>query len=682
MRRFTLLAVIAAAFVFVPAAQAFAHEPLTVRIEGTGTGNVIPGSEFNNYKGTPPVNCEKTSAGTPVECTVEMSDEGEGYEQVIMKAVPNAGSKFVSWTVEHASEEFCNIEVLPSFPNGEGCAPYVEPPGSGTGNAKAIVVINAIPYFALNLSTTGTGSGSFECKVLPSGTAGPCAAEYEEGKEVEVIPVPGGGSAFAEWTGACTGTGSCVVTMSAAKSVTGVFNAGTTEFKFTVTRNGTGTGSLSGGSTARPSTISCAAGTGACAEHEYVEGEVVKLKATAAAGSIFAAWTNCTPVSGHPEECEVTMSAAKSVTATFNVPPPSVISVSPAEGSTAGGQIVTIVGANLTGTIKAEFGTREVKAIDFLSDSATEISLEAPESSAGRVHVTVTTSSGTSATSAADEYTYVASPAVTAVSPASGPTEGGDVVVISGRSLAGASRVAFGGSAATIVENTGTTIKTTAPAHAAGSVHVTVTTIGGTSGNFAADEYTYVPPQALSIAKAGSGSGSVSCDGGVCASSYPFGATVTLSASAASGSKFTAFSGACAGTGSCAVKIEGPTSVTATFEKEEVKPPPPSEGTAEAASSATVSGGSASLRISCSGGHCKGSFKLTAKVKQGKKTKTVVIGKTSYNVAAGKSKTVKVKITNSQIKKDLNNGKTVKAQLSGSGIKTSTVTLKPDGRTS
>ena len=65
------------------------------------------------------------------------------------------------------------------------------------------------------------------------------------------------------------------------------------------------------------------------------------------------------------------------------------------------------------------------------------------------------------------------------------------------------------------------------------------------------------------------------------------------------------------------------------------------------------------------------------KVKQGKKIKNVVIGKASYKVASGVSKTIMVKITNGQVKKELNQGKTVKAKLSGSGIKTSTVKLKP-----
>lgn len=54
-----------------------------------------------------------------------------------------------------------------------------------------------------------------------------------------------------------------------------------------------------------------------------------------------------------------------------------------------------------------------------------------------------------------------------------------------------------------------------------------------------------------------------------------------------------------------------------------------------------------------------------------------MIGKASFSIAAGKSKTIKVKITNGQVKKLLNKGKTVKAILSGKGIESTTVKLVP-----
>src|SRR4030095_5918505 len=44
---------------------------------------------------------------------------------------------------------------------------------------------------------------------------------------VTLTATPAAGSTFAGWSGACSGTGSCTVTMSAARSVTATFNATT-----------------------------------------------------------------------------------------------------------------------------------------------------------------------------------------------------------------------------------------------------------------------------------------------------------------------------------------------------------------------------------------------------------------------------------------------------------------------
>jgi hypothetical protein len=84
-------------------------------------------------------------------------------------------------------------------------------------------------------------------------------------------------------------------------------------------------------------------------------------------------------------------------------------------------------------------------------------------------------------------------PAVTALSPTSGPTAGGTTVTITGTNLSGARTVKFGGTkATTFAVDSATQITATAPAHAAGPVTVTGTTPGGTSATSSADQFTYV----------------------------------------------------------------------------------------------------------------------------------------------------------------------------------------------
>jgi hypothetical protein len=78
----------------------------------------------------------------------------------------------------------------------------------------------------------------------------------------------------------------------------------------------------------------------------------------------------------------------------------------------------------------------------------------------------------------------------------------------------------------------------------------------------------------LTVAKAGSGSGSVSCDGGACAAEYQDGDEVTLTATPAGGSSFAGFSGGGCSASPCKVTLSGDTAVTVTFNANPVVTPP------------------------------------------------------------------------------------------------------------
>jgi len=135
-----------------------------------------------------------------------------------------------------------------------------------------------------------------------------CTELYAAGTVVTLTARAGRGSAFTGWSGACTGSGTCTVTMDAAKTVTATFGSGGGDtFLLTVNKAGTGRGVVS----SNPSGIKC----GADCSESYTAGTVVVLTATPRAGSTFAGWSGACTGSG---TCTVTMTAVKNVTARFN----------------------------------------------------------------------------------------------------------------------------------------------------------------------------------------------------------------------------------------------------------------------------------------------------------------------------------------------------------------------------
>jgi hypothetical protein len=197
---------------------------------------------------------------------------------------------------------------------------------------------------------------------------------------------------------------------------------------------------------------------------------------------------------------------------TFNAASaPSVSSVSPTSGSTAGGTSVTITGSAFTGATAVMFGA--VAAASFTVNSDTSITATSPPEAAATVDITVTTYTGTSATSSSDHFTYNAAsaPSVTGVTPGSGPSSGGTTVVITGSNFTGATAVNFGSvAAASFTVNSDTSITAVAPAEAAATIDVTVVTYGGTSSTSSADHFTYNSVGLPTVTSISASSGSTS----------------------------------------------------------------------------------------------------------------------------------------------------------------------------
>jgi hypothetical protein len=216
--------------------------------------------------------------------------------------------------------------------------------------------------------------------------------------------------------------------------------------------------------------------------------------------------------------------------------PPTVTAISPTSGSLGGGNSVVITGTNFTGTTGAggvKFGS--TNATSYTVNSDTQITAVAPTGSAGTVDVTVTNGGATSATSAVDQYTYVAAPTVTSISPTAGPQTGGTTVIITGTNLTGATAVTFGATAATgFTVNSATQITATSPA-GTGTVDIRVTTVGGTSATSAADQFTYVAAPTVSSISPTSGPGAGGTTVTITGTNFSAATAVTFGATAAAG---------------------------------------------------------------------------------------------------------------------------------------------------
>ena len=157
--------------------------------------------------------------------------------------------------------------------------------------ATAIATFKGVSGPTRNLTVavnpTGAGTTSPVVGVNP----------FAQGTIVNVTATPNTGYAFSNWSGACTGSGACSVTLDSDKTVTANFTSVGTHTLTTAVSPSAG------------GTISPAAGG-----HTYTSGQVVNVTATANSSYAFSSWSGACTGSG---ACSVTMDSDKTVTANF-----------------------------------------------------------------------------------------------------------------------------------------------------------------------------------------------------------------------------------------------------------------------------------------------------------------------------------------------------------------------------
>jgi hypothetical protein len=465
--------------------------------------------------------------------------------------------------------------------------------------ARTVTATFNVPTVTLTVGKGGTGSGTVTSSPAGINCGSDCSQAYALNTGVTLTVAAGTGSTFAGWSGACTGTGTCSVTMSQARTVTATFNSipGQTAI-LTVTKAGTGAGSV----TSSPAGINC--GTD-CAQ-TYSLNAGVTLTATPAAGSTFAGWSGACTGTG---ACAVSMTQGRSVTATFNVATSAGGLVAAYSFDAGSGTILADVSGNgRTGTISGATWTtgRYGSALSF--DGANDwvtvadaTSLDLTTGMTLMAWVNPTALSGWRSmilkeTSEGLAYSLYASDGSRPASYIG--TTGGEV------STAGTTTLPLNTWSHLAATYEGTTLRLYVNGTLAGTRTTTQAILSSTSplrlgGNAVWGEYfqgkidevriynralsqtdvqtgmnTPVEPPltaTLTVTKTGTGTGTVTSNpagincGSDCAQGYPANTTVTLTAAAASGSAFAGWGGACTGTAACSVSMSQARTVTATF---------------------------------------------------------------------------------------------------------------------
>jgi hypothetical protein len=220
----------------------------------------------------------------------------------------------------------------------------VEHNGNVSSMSTTFLVSSAPVQRTLNVTKSGTGNGIVTA--VPSGIdcGATCTAQYSDGDRVVLTAAPSLGTTFTGWSGACTGTTTCALTMDNDKNVTATFDATASNsalptqalqlFKDRPTSAGLtiGTGNI----TSDPPGIICGS---TCGGH-FAAGTRVVLTAVPDTGSTFTGWTgDCTasalqsplepgasgragppgPIPANPT-CAITLNADKKVRAVFAAP--------------------------------------------------------------------------------------------------------------------------------------------------------------------------------------------------------------------------------------------------------------------------------------------------------------------------------------------------------------------------
>jgi hypothetical protein len=406
------------------------------------------------------------------------------------------------------------------------------------------------PTFTLTVNKTGTGSGTVTSSPAGIDCGSDCSESYPSGTAVTLTATATAGSTFTGWSGGdCSGTGACVVTLTADTSVTANFDVQASSNTLTVGKTGTGSGTV----TSSPTGIDC----GLTCSYAFAYNTVVTLTATATAGSTFTGWSGggCSGTAA----CTVTITADTSVTANFDLTssPDNLLGNPSFEVDANNDNKPDVWSTNAKFTRSTAIPALDGSYIGrfYATDnSGATIQQVVPNLTAGETYnfsgwVNIPSTSDTFTFKIQVKWRNASNSAISTKVIKTYTTSTG------GWNEATASLVAPAGTTNALVQMIVSSLN--------GTIYVDDFSFGGSAG-----PSTYT----LTVNKTGTGTGSVTSSpagincGLTCSSVFNTNTVVTLTATATAGSTFTGWSGGgCSGTGTCVVTLTADTSVTANF---------------------------------------------------------------------------------------------------------------------
>ena len=256
--------------------------------------SVFPKCTFYNLNRTSQVGSSSCLGGNNSGCLVDNNDQPCQTGSTNCYTNTNGDSYGL---LSNSTSSFEN-----AFPQSAG---YNASAGLGSINVANLVNNwNSSQSHTLTVTISGTGTvastdGFINCP-------GTCSHSYAANSPVTLNASPGTGETFNGWSGACTGTGSCNLTVKSSVAVTANFVPSS---GVTLSVGITGNGAIA----SADGFINC---PGTCS-HTYVLNTQVTLSATPAVGISFTGWTS--PCSG-TAPCTFTVNQNLSVLGSFGVP--------------------------------------------------------------------------------------------------------------------------------------------------------------------------------------------------------------------------------------------------------------------------------------------------------------------------------------------------------------------------